>query len=99
MKKLILFALAAMLFASCRDTNVKVKTPESETTTLIQMLADKDTVVYKVVQLEDKVYCINTKTKLVNIKVANDSGLVDTLAVVIVIMLLCLIVVGNDVLK
>jgi hypothetical protein len=90
MKYLILFILITLY--SCDDTDYKSTNPEQNTTIELQQLAQQDSITYKIVQVEDIYYCINTNTNMVEYRIVNTSGTAKTLlmflAAVFIIMLL-----------
>jgi len=89
MKYLIILSL---FLVSCDNTPTKVENTNKETTIEIQQLAEKDTILYKVVELKDQVYCINTKTNLVERKISNDSGYMKTFGLFLfIIIIVCII--------
>lgn len=65
MKKL-LFILIVIIFYSCHSINNYKPVEQTKNTTVeILDLAKKDSVLYKKIQIEDRIYILNTKTNLV----------------------------------
>lgn len=91
MKKLIFLILTIGLFTSCANEPIKVDDPKKETTVQIQQLAAIDTICYKVVELDDKVYII--QDQMVVKKIANDSGDRSSFALAFFICLIVLLLI------
>jgi PBP1b-binding outer membrane lipoprotein LpoB len=87
MKKLLLILTTVLLFSACDNTPIKVENKQKVTTVELQQLAKIDTNLYKVVISNDKLYYINPKTELVEGVVSNESGVVSTLAVILIFMI------------
>jgi uncharacterized protein (DUF2344 family) len=84
MKYLLLFIFITLY--SCDNTDFKSKNPQQDTTIELQKLAQQDTVTYKVIELEDKYYCINTQTNMVEYKIINATGTTYTLLLIMAIV-------------
>ena len=63
--KQLLTLLLFILLTSCSNADINVDNKEKETTVEITNLADKDSNSYKAVYLNNTLYLVNTKTKLV----------------------------------
>ena len=70
---------------SCSNDPIDVEKPQKETTVEIQELAQRDTALYKVVELKRTLYLLN-KDNIVVKKVENLSGVADTLFLIIIIL-------------
>ena len=96
MKKLIIICIIFVLY-SCNDTPTRIENPKKETTVELQQLAKLDSLTYKVIEKENKVYVISTKTNLLVKKISNQSGEANTLALlfvgILVIMWIILIII------
>jgi len=88
MKTLLTFLLFILL-SSCSNSDIEVDNPQKVTTEEIKQLAEKDSVTYKAVYLDETLYLINTKTKLVEKKLNNVTGAVGSLLILIIILLGC----------
>jgi len=99
MKKFI-FLITTLLLISCSSEPVIVSNPAKETTVEI-LQAVNDTITYNLVILEnpDVYYAVNTKTKQVEYKFVNRSGIANsllTIMLVIVIFFLTLTILLKD---
>lgn len=83
---MILMLGAAM--ASCSITPTKVENPKQVTTVELQQLASIDSTTYKVVEKDDTVYILSTKDNVVVKKVDNDSDIVATMFLFLVLVLI-----------
>ena len=86
MKKLLLITLLG-IFTSCGISPTNVENPTKITTIQIQQLANADTTVYKVVELDGTVYILSEKDNLVMKKVSNLTGTVETLALILFLVM------------
>lgn len=93
MKNLLLILTTILLFSSCAREQIPVTNKEKATTIELQKLADKDTILYKVVIVEDDLYYINSKTKLVEGTVCNYAAGVNTLRLLASISLIIIFVI------
>lgn len=66
-----LLFLLFILLSSCSNSDIEVKNSQKETTEEIKQLAEQDSVTYKAVYLDDTLYLVNTKTKLVEKQIDN----------------------------
>lgn len=89
---ILLMGLVTIMLFSCSNTPIKVDNPKKETTIQIQQLATIDSIYYKIVEVDDKVYIV--KDGLVVKKVVNDSGAMNTLTILIISLVLILNVIG-----
>lgn len=80
MKKLLIL-ITIITLSSCSNTTFKVENQFKETTIALQNSNALDTNLYKVIKVKDKLYIINSKTKLVEQKCTNESGAVLTLII------------------
>jgi hypothetical protein len=85
MKKLLLITLLGA-FMSCSNTPTNVENPTKSTTIELQQLANADSTVYKVVELNDAVYILSEKDNLVVKQIHNSTGVVYTLILILVII-------------
>jgi len=69
MNKIIIILLLTLV--GCVNQKVKVKGDLSKTTVELQQLASQDTILYKVVLKDDRIYCINGTTNLVEYKMTD----------------------------
>lgn len=96
MKKLIISILAVICItlSSCNDTptNIEPQKQNSETTVELQKLAATDTNTYKVVELNKTVYVM--QKELVVKKVTNQSGSINTLTLMCLIVFILGILIG-----
>jgi hypothetical protein len=90
MKKLLLITLLGA-FMSCSNTPTNVENPTKSTTIELQQLANADSTVYKVVELNNAVYILSEKDNLVVKQIHNSTGVIYTL---ILILVLILVIVG-----
>lgn len=74
--------------ASCNNTPTKVENPKQVTTVELQQLASIDSTTYKVVEKDDTVYILSTKDNVVVKKVDNDSDIVATMFLFLVLVLI-----------
>jgi photosystem II stability/assembly factor-like uncharacterized protein len=88
MKKLIMVLILGVIMISCSDIPTEVANPKQETTVELQQLASIDSSVYKVIEKNNTVYIFSTKDNTIVNKVRNDSGLVKTLILVMVILII-----------
>ena len=90
MKKLIIILGLGLVLvlSSCSDTPTEVANPKQETTVELQQLASIDSSVYKVIEKNNTVYIFSTKDNTIVNKVRNDSGLVKTLILVMVVLII-----------
>ena len=79
---------------SCDNTPIEVKNPKQETTVELQQMASVDTITYKVVERDNKVYIISTKDNTVVKKISNDSGFAATVILFMAIIMIALILIG-----
>ena len=86
MKKLLLITLLGA-FMSCSNTPTNVENPTKSTTIELQQLANADSTVYKVVELNDNVYILSEKDNLVVKKVSNLTGTIETLVLILFLVL------------
>ena len=91
MKTLLTFLLFILL-SSCSNNNIEVKNPQKETTEEIKQLAEQDSVTYKAVYLDDTLYLINTKTKLVEKQLRNATGAANNLLLLTLMLGLLILV-------
>jgi hypothetical protein len=91
MKYLLLLFILITLY-SCDNEDFKSKNPQQDTTIELQKLAQQDTVTYKVIELEDRYYCINTQTNMVEYKILNATGAVLTLLLIMAIVFLIFVI-------
>jgi hypothetical protein len=85
MKNLLLITLLGA-FMSCSNTPTNVENPTKSTTIELQQLANADSTVYKVVELNDAVYILSEKDNLVVKQIHNSTGVVYTLTLILVII-------------
>lgn len=85
---MILMLGAAM--SSCNGTPTKVENPKQVTTVELQQLASIDSTTYKVVEKDDTVYILSTKDNVVVKKVDNDSDIVATMFLFLVLVLIAM---------
>jgi PBP1b-binding outer membrane lipoprotein LpoB len=88
MKKLIMVLVLGVIMVSCSNTPTEVKNPKQETTVELQQLASIDSLAYKVIEKDDTVYILSTKDNTVVKMVHNESGVVKTSALILVLILL-----------
>jgi photosystem II stability/assembly factor-like uncharacterized protein len=88
MKKLIMVLTLGVIMISCSDIPTEVANPKQETTVELQQLASIDSSVYKVIEKNNTVYIFSTKDNTIVNKVRNDSGLVKTLILVMVVLII-----------
>ena len=98
MKKLVIILVLGVTMISCHNTPTKVENPKQETTVELQQLASIDSTTYTVVEKDNTVYILSIKDNVVVKKVANESGILDTMTIVFfaVIVVLWLIVLFKD---
>ena len=82
MKNLLIVITALLIFASCNNKPIEVQNPDKATTLQLQKLAKEDTMVYKVVELDDTLYIITTTDHKVVKKLHNYSGAIDVLLII-----------------
>lgn len=85
MKNLLLLIFAIVALSSCASTEYKVDDSQKETTVEIQQMVQTDTVCYKIVELNNNLYVVNTTTNLVEYKALDDSPL-KTLIIILLVM-------------
>lgn len=88
MKKLVMILMLGAAMASCSSTPTKVENPKQVTTVELQQLASIDSTTYKVVEKDDTVYILSTKDNVVVKKVDNDSDIVTTMSLFLVLALI-----------
>jgi len=94
MKKIITLLGFIALLSSC-STAIESVNPEKETTVEIQQKAKEDTLVYKVVIIDNTLYAVNNN--LVKVKVTNydiDDVILTTIVITVVIILILLFVIA-----
>jgi len=98
MEKLVLILLLGLGMASCTNTPTEVKNPKEVTTVELQQLASIDSTTYKVVEKDDTVYVMSIKDNTVVKKINNDSGIRDTLVIIILVLfiIIWLIIIFKD---
>lgn len=97
MKNLLLLIFVIVALSSCAPTEYKVDDSQKETTVEIQQMVQTDTVCYKVVELNNNLYIINTTTNLIEYK-ANDRSRLETIFVFLLVMffIVLLIAISTD---
>jgi len=94
MKKLILIIITLALFG-CENPITKLEPNKQETITTQQILkkASEDSTLYKVVTIENRLYAVNTKTNLVELRVKDFADAVMILSIIILVLIfLCLLI-------
>jgi hypothetical protein len=91
MKNLKLLIIFSLFLVSCTPTEFKVENQEKASTIEILNLAQQDTVLYKVVHLNNNLYTINTNTNLVEYMIYNDQVIQNLLLTVSFIMVILLV--------
>lgn len=75
MKKLILFLIVIFTLSACHYVKVYPENKqEAATTTQILKIAEKDSILYKKVVIEEKIYLLNIKTNLVEVRLEEDNS-------------------------
>ena len=86
--KHLLILIAILFITACSNDNTIVQNPEKETTLQLQKLAAADSTTYKVVEYQGTLYCINVKTAMVEKKMIDNSGILGTTLLILVIIVL-----------
>lgn len=101
MKRILALGLIALTLTltSCDNTPIKVANPDKVTTVELQNIAKADTNEYKVVYYfspggGETMFIINPKIDKVVMKVDNNSGAIDTLALVVLMGFLLALILG-----
>jgi hypothetical protein len=84
MKKLLILSLTMLLF-SCSNKPFAVEDSQKATTIEVLNALDNDTTCVKIVEIDDTLYVV--KDNLVTHKIRNQSGVVDTLGLIIIILI------------
>jgi len=94
MKKIKLLSLLTtiILLSSCQDFKVEDSRKETLTTVEILNLAEKDTILYKVISNNDYLYAINTNNDLVEFKVHKNSKIIFVLFWIIITLVVILFI-------
>jgi PBP1b-binding outer membrane lipoprotein LpoB len=92
MKKIIIIVGLILISFSCSNTPIAVADSNKETTLEIQQLANQDTNCYKVVELNDILYVLQDQK--VVIKVSNDSGALNSILLVFLLIWLLVIIIA-----
>ncbi len=92
MKFRLLIMFLLITFSSCESDSIQVKDPQKETTISIQQLAEKDTTLYKIVQIGNEIYCINVKTNLVEKKITDYKYFVGAVLFILVLALILAVI-------
>jgi hypothetical protein len=93
MKKIKLLSLLTtiILLSSCQDFRIRDNRKETLTTVEILNLAEKDTILYKVILNNNCLYAINTNNNLVEFKAANSSDIIFVLFCIIFALFMMLL--------
>jgi len=94
MKKLVSMLVLGATMISCNNKPIKVENPKQETTVELQQLASIDSITYKVVEKDNTVYILSTKDNTVVKKVSNDSGVLGTVTIFLVITMFALLLIA-----
>ena len=86
--------LLGVTMISCENTPTKVENPKQETTLELQQMAAIDSITYKVVEKDNKVYILSTKDNMVVKKISNDSGFIYTTIICIFIIWLIVLLIA-----
>jgi hypothetical protein len=87
MKKLVIMLALGAIMISCNTKPTKVENPKQETTVELQQLASIDSITYKVVEKDNTVYILCTKDNTVVKKVSNDSGVLGTDIIFLIVLM------------
>ena len=94
MRKLFILCVLFLLigFSSCKDTPTTVTKGEELTTLALINIAKADTTCYHVIEFKNTLYVFNNEYVIIK-KVDNLSGSYNTLKILIVLMLICIIII------
>ncbi len=91
MRKLLALLIVSFALSSCDNTPSIVENQKKETSIELIELAAKDTVLYKVVEKDNTIYCIDSQQKLVKYKVENNTGAVLFLSIMLFVFFIILV--------